>query len=204
MRTTVFAGVFAIGLACCGAALALNSPTPVVWTLSNAAFQAGTHVTGSFTYDAANNLYRNINISTSAGSGFPGTHYTAACPQDAGGCPFPDNNAEVFFLSSTGNQTGLTLLGLFFTGGINVNPSSNAGVGGATPFNIIGIPNSEGICANAGCSTTAAVRYLSTATLSPAAPPAAAPTLTEWAMIGLGAMLAGVGALMVRRRAQAF
>jgi len=49
---------------------------PVTWTVDNLLFDDGGTASGSFVYDASENTYADINLVTTAGSGFGGASYT--------------------------------------------------------------------------------------------------------------------------------
>jgi len=49
--------------------------TPILWTFSNAMFDDGGLIQGSFEFDAATSLYSNIAITTTPGTSFGGAFY---------------------------------------------------------------------------------------------------------------------------------
>jgi hypothetical protein len=71
MKTLTFAAL-AIVVGC------LSMPAQAMtWTLVDVTFAGGGAATGSFFYDAGSNTYSDIALSTTGGSGFSGTDYTA-------------------------------------------------------------------------------------------------------------------------------
>ena len=64
---------FFITLTC----LSLSAQAMTVWTLTDVTFEDGGTATGSFAFDAGSNAFSDILLTTTAGSSFPGTVYSA-------------------------------------------------------------------------------------------------------------------------------
>jgi hypothetical protein len=91
--------VFAVSLAFSSFTFA----APVTWTVSDANFLDGGSLSGSFDYDASNNTYSNIFLSTTAGSALPGEPYvaTSGSGNDAGYVFLNDGPFQMLSLSLT-------------------------------------------------------------------------------------------------------
>lgn len=109
----------------------------ITWTVNNITLNDGGMVSGSFTYDAATNLYSSPDVTSTAGSLFSGAVYTSVTDAIF-------SNSTVLGLgpnpTNTSNFTGETFLELMF-----LNPLTNAG-GTDSVFAV------EFICTDAACS----------------------------------------------------
>jgi hypothetical protein len=122
---------------------------PVTWSVRGQ-FADGGSLSGTFVYDAATNLYSNVNVTTTAGSVRGGSTYQFVCGQDVPTCTgvAPSANGVLNLTSAAGNQAGLPGLALFFT-------PSLASLGA------VGLSSQEATCANATCNNPAApARFL--------------------------------------------
>ena len=176
------------------ACLGLLVPTaaladPILWTLNNVTFSDGGTASGSFIYDADFNTYSAINIETT-----PGTERLSGATYIQLSNEFVSNDTRVVVLTAAGSVTGASLLLLPYYG----TPLTNAG--GTV---VLTIPiSAEGTCINTPCTNVPVdLRETNSGSLVGVALPAPVPTLSEWAMITLGLILAG-GAIhtMWRRR----
>lgn len=79
------------------------------WTLTGVTFDDGGTASGSFNYNAVTNTFSNIDITTTAGSAFPGATYTTL----SGAFPGSSTSTSLFLGASSGSFTGPLLL-LFF------------------------------------------------------------------------------------------
>lgn len=154
---------------------------PVVWTLNGVTTLDGQTVTGSFTYDADTNTYSAINVTSTGGVG-PFTALYPATASTAGAAIFiqtPAGPGQNGILLNTANKTnaGGTLT-------ITTGPGNG------------GLFTCSGVCTNANLT---AGRSIATGTLV-GAPVVPVPTLSEWAMILFGLILAGGAALYIQRR----
>ena len=165
---------------------------PVEWTI-NGTFEDGGTISGTYTYDndVPGGLYTNINVTTTAGTPAPilatGASYTVLGGFGA------SNGFE--FRTTGGTADGQRTLLIDLVGNMG-----NAG--GVRAINLVN--STEGLCTGGNCTGVyASPRLLVSGSVTgvvvPAAP-AAVPTLTEWAMIGLTGMLAAAGALIAIRR----
>ncbi|WP_426039366.1 IPTL-CTERM sorting domain-containing protein [Brevundimonas sp. DC300-4] len=160
-----------------GAALA----APVVWTLNGVTTADGQTVTGSFTYDSDTNTYSAINITSTGGVG----PFTAIATGPG------SSSTQTFFIQTPAGigQNGVVLVtsGKTNAGGtLTINTGAGAG----------GLYTCLGACTS---GTLTAGRHITAGTFVGVAP-AAVPTLSEWAMILFGLMLAGGAALYIQRR----
>lgn len=181
----------AIGLSLAGVVPA--AANPVTWSLFGVTLEDGGMATGTFRYDADTNTFDNINIVTSGG-GQPGAVYTQVGGVYGGaGLPVAADRLGVLTLSGAGvGQRNLNLQlvsGMTNAGGmILVRPTSAF--------------SAEVTCANAPCSLAGApLRGTSGgAVTSFPLPPPTIPTMSEWAMILFGVLLAGLAGFSVTRR----
>ena len=166
----IVAGV--MGLALAGAAAA----APVNWTV-NATFADTSTMTGTFTYDAATDAVTNVNVTRNA------TLYTAGTANGT-------DTVIWFYVPSGGpDETGQPTVA-FQVG----TPMTDAG--GVLPITSKGY----GVCFSANC-------FLLTGTVEVGGPgdqisgavAPTIPTLSEWAMILFGLLLAGGAAWQVQR-----
>jgi len=156
---------------------------PVVWTLNGVTTLDGQTVTGSFTYDADTNTYSAINVTSTGGVG-PFTALYPGVPSSAGIAAFIQTPASP-------GQNGIFLLSPIKTNaGGTLTINTTIGVGG--------LFTCTGACT--GGNFTAG-RSIATGSLV-GAPVAPVPTLSEWAMILFGTILAGGAALYIQRRQQ--
>ncbi len=162
-----------------------SSADPVVWTLNNVEVLDGSTVSGSFTYDADIDVYSAINITTtSSGRGpFRAEAFTA-------------NGPTMFIAHQSPAQTNQN--GVFLATAV---PKTNAGgtLTLRTESNFGGFTT----CLNDDCTSATTVNGADSLTSGtivgvPAAAPV--PTLSEWAMILLGVIMAGGAALYIQRR----
>lgn len=159
---------------------------PVLWTLSGVNFNDGGTASGSFVYDEDTATYSAINITTTAGTIHPGAVYVQ---RHTG--TFLVANASVAYFDSAGGTGGGLPIALLQT----ASPRTDAG-GTLTLVQA----NSEAICAGADCSGPAtSVRRITAGSLIGGAV-TLVPTMTEWAMILLGLLLAGGAAVTIQRR----
>lgn len=177
-------------LACAAAIATLALPgaasaAPVLWTLSGVAFSDGGTASGSFVYDADANTYSSINITTTAGSVRGSAVHGRLHPD-------PHHHAQgAVFTTSAGATTGAPLFQFSLQA-----PLTNAG--GSTT--IMPGPSVEAAC-DVGCTGyVAPFRSVVAGAMTGTPVPAAVPTLSEWAMILLAALLAGGAALTLSRR----
>jgi len=114
---------------------AAASASPITWSLSGVT-SLGTTITGSFTYNADTNTFSSIDIMTVGGSVIPSETWTVES----------DTGASGTFLglvdTSSSNQTGAHLLGLFFA-------SPLTDLGGTVEI----YETQQGTCSNATCSS---------------------------------------------------
>ena len=162
---------------------------PVQWTLNNVAFDDGGAASGSFVYDADSNTYSQVNIVSTAGSTLPGATYIAPLSS------VPSNSQSLFAMTAGGAVAGEYILGLFTT-------TARTNAGGTLTINP---GNAESRCGNTPCTTTPPpIRAIAGGTMTGTAVVAAVPTMTEWATILFGLILAGGAALCIQRRRQIF
>jgi hypothetical protein len=155
---------------------------PITWTLNNVQMANGLNLGGSFVYDADTNTYSAINVTSTGGRG-PFTLVSPNFAGDSGSAHFIQAPAAV-------GQNGLILN--------TISPKTNAGgtiaLAGGGFFT----------CANAACTAGSYIggTFATSGTIqgSAAGP---VPTMSEWAMIILGTMLAGGAARYIQRRKQA-
>lgn len=173
-----------LGFCVAAATLAISSAAlaaPMNWSLSGTLAGGGT-VSGTFTYDPATNVYSAVNITTTAGT-LPGAIYTTVNAASRSNLLVAN--------TAGGTSSGQPVIAVTF------NPVLSAT---STPRTL---GNSEGTC-NPGCTDfSAGTRRAISGTVSMAAAPAQVPTMSEWAMILFGTILAGAAALYVQRRQQA-
>lgn len=154
----------------------LAHAVPLKWYLSGVRMDDGATANGSFVYDAATNTYSAIDITTSGGSKFAGTHYTAVVPTQVGLL-----NA-VFLLSTpnpgAANFTGTPVLPLFFG-----SPLTNSG--GVSNLTTGVVSSYETTCVDAACNGPGPVQriFVSGTVTTTASQTAGAPALSEWALI---------------------
>lgn len=177
MKRLAAAGVAALALSAAPA-----MAVPVQWTIPTTPLTAGGTLAGTFTYDANTNTYSNLDLRIER-SGVT-TYFRRVETPSAW-----DSNIVLLGRSAALDGDVATL---HFR-----QPLTNAG-GNSTLHTV-----REGICAEPcrGVTVSFTSNVSSTVTTSPPpAPPAPVPTLSEWAMILLGVVLAGGAALMIQRR----
>lgn len=164
------------GLALAGAAVA----APVSWTV-NATFADATTMTGTFTYDATTDTVSNVNITHN------GTLFTA-------GAPNISDDVVWFYVPSGGaDQTGQPTVAFAV-------PTPMTDAGGVLPialkgYGTCGVPTCQGLT---GTTEAGAPGDQISGVLV-----VVVPTLSEWAMILFGMLLAGGAALHLQRRRMA-
>lgn len=164
-------------MALCTVAVAASAAT--TWTLQGVTFSDGGTASGSFVYDAATNTYSNINVTTTAGTVvLTGANYQFAVAASSA--------SGVGLVTTAGNLTGTRGLALLFT-------SLLTGNGGT-----VNISNTsmELTCNNASCSNNTTLRTVTAGRVIGVNP---TPTLSEWGLIAFAVMLAGLGALRLRK-----
>lgn len=169
-------------MACTGQAVA----DPVEWAIPDLALVDGGIISGTFSYDADTATFSNIQVKTSGG-GLPGVVYTRA----QGGSEWQAPTWAVFRSSAPDSDIVKIVL---------ANPMTNMGGSNA----VIGVQ--AGSCSEAclgSFQTTRASQASGPISGTPTPTPTPVPTLSEWAMILLGVMLAGGAALTIQRRRQA-
>lgn len=196
-----------------GAVLAAAAhAAPVTWTLTGVTFDDGSTVSGSFVYDAATNQYSNVAITTTATPNPvvpPNVTPTPPLPGDSyaniftcTGCTFAPSATSLRLLTQpqTNDQTGLNALRLKFPA------LTDAGGTVTLPLTDPAIPtfpaSFEGACMGvtpppvpaSQCPTNDFGRRLAAGSLVgvPVAGPVAVPTLGEWGLLALGALVAGL------------
>lgn len=170
-----FAGVAAgiLGLALAGAAAA----APVNWTV-NATFADTSTMTGTFTYDAATDTVSNVNVVRNA------TTYTAGVSNGV--------DTVIWFYVPSGGPSQVGQSTVAYAVAV---PMTDAG--GVLPI----AQKGYGVCQNAACQgLTGTVEAPVAGDQISGAAPATVPTLSEWAMILFGLLLAGGAAWQVQRR----
>lgn len=161
------------------------SAVPLLWTLNGVNFNDGGTASGTFVYDADTTTYSAINITTTTGGVRTGATYACA------------EFATALFYSPTCavNLTGVFIFWLF--------PSSALTNGGGSIS--LTVATKEATCLDAGCSSLGTVRNIASVgggSISAPVPvqgPTATPTLSEWSVIALSILLAGTGAVGLRR-----
>ncbi len=178
------------------AALALAAPMaaaadPVTWTLSGVTFPDGGTASGSFVYDEDTNLYSAVNVITTSGTTrLTGANYvnnvTNANP--------PSNASNLTMITASGYAPGAP----YFV--LTTSPKTDTG----GTLAITG--GFEGTCNAVPCffaGPGASRNPSGSITTTPGGGAAAVPTLSEWAMILFGTLLAGGAALYIQRRQMA-
>jgi hypothetical protein len=152
---------------------------PVTWTLQNVAFVDGGSAAGSFVYDAANDIFSDVDITTTAGSvlsdavyGFSHTFVSSGGQSFSSLVTYGTTLAQ--FDSAEGDLTGTQSL-QFVIGGLLTNQGGS----------IIISDTEEVACTNSNCGTTAASRVMVTGYIT-AVPIPAAVWLFGSALAGLG------------------
>jgi|GEM_PF-5626092 len=157
--------------------------SPVVWTVTGV-LASGEAISGSFIYDADTNNYSNMNVISNGGEGpftlnkpsyVPSTNLSSFIQS-----PASLNQNGIFMNTATKTNAGGTLA-------INVGPFSGSGLFTCT----------DPLCSSPTSVTTG--QYFTSGTISgvPATP---VPILSQWAMIILGALFAGISLILARLR----
>ena len=172
----------AVAVALVTAAPAIALADPVTWRLSNVTFDDGGTASGSFVFDATTYTYSEINITTSGGAFTPST-YVAVQP-----APLSDE-ISIVAVTGAGAGPGAPVISFLYE-----DMLTNAG--GVVQLAPV---SGEGQCGGPSCAVfssdpTRAVVSGYVTTVQPV------PTLSEWAMILLGVLLASSAALMIQRR----
>lgn len=180
-RTRALLATLLLAMAIPAAAMA----DPVNWTLNGVTLSSGT-ASGSFTYDSDTDTFSNINIVTTAGT-LPGATYT----QRGGAYNDSTGGLRIGALTAAGNG-GNSALALQVT-----TAMTNAG---GTITIVTGLAASaEYTCGGGTCSVSAPFRAITGGSIV-GVPVAPVPTMSEWAMILFGLMLASGAALYIQRR----
>lgn len=151
--------------------------------------------TGSYTVDYATNRVTSGSSTSSAGTSFPGPPVSGA------------SEGNLYLPSYVANGTGFSLVEAGAAPGrryvsLNVGNSLDAT---APTFSSL----EERVCVNTACDQTSISRVafgggtIVAGPLIPVAVAAPVPTMSEWALILFGAVLAGSAALFVQRRRKA-
>lgn len=157
------------------------SADPVVWTLNGVTTANGFTVTGSFTYDADTNTYSAINVTSTGGVG-PFSAIANAPASSAGTALFiqtPAGAGQNGIVFSTANKTNA---------GGTLTITTGAGAGG--------LYTCTGVCAGGNYTLGS---HITAGTMVGVAP-TPVPTLSEWAMILFGLILAGGAAFYIQQR----
>lgn len=165
--------------------IASADSAPILWTLSGVTFAnattptvTGGTATGSFQYDPNTNTFSNIDIVTTAGSGFGGATYTTLS-----GAGFVSSNTSLWLGASSAPFTGPLFL-LTFS-----NALGNAG--GVTDFLVTGIDlgGGEGTCDDAACVGSTEDRFITGGAVTSAVV-TPEPSALSFLAVGLMALLA--------------
>ena len=203
------------GAAMASALMTGAQAAPVLWTLNGVVFDDGSTASGSFVYDAATNQYTNIQITTTATPSpvvppyvapttpLPGNSYSHL--YTCVGCTFLPGPTSLRVLTQpqASNQTGLNALRLQFpaltdAGGAitlslidSVTPTFPATFEGEC----IGVSGGGTTTPASACPTNDFGRRLSAGQVvgTPVAAPASVPTLGEWSLLALAALVVGAG-----------
>lgn len=140
LKTFAFAACFALA-----ASAGTASATPITWTLHDVTFDDGGTATGTFDYDADTNTVSAVDITTSAGTSFPGADYTLV---DPGYGPFA--GAMVFVTGTFADYTGTPALSFVFA-------SDLTDAGGTVAAEVFG---GEFTCIDSGCTNGDEVRAM--------------------------------------------
>ena len=139
-------------------------------------FPSGAVATGSFTFDAANASFTNIDVVTTAGDGLAGETYTGLAPYPA-----------YFAPGGVSDFAGRSILSLYPEYPLN-------DFGGAVP-----VQAAEYLCDDVPCSRPSLVRTTITGYVSSLPLGGAVPEPATWAMLIAGFGLVGTS---LRRRAR--
>lgn len=181
-RTRALLATLLLAMAIPAAAVA----DPVNWTLNGVTLSSGT-ASGSFTYDSDTDTFSNINIVTTAGT-LPGGTYT----QRGGFYNNSTGGLRIGALTAAGNGDGNTALGWRVT-------TAMTNAGGTITIVTGAAASAEYTCSAGTCSVSAPFRAITGGSIV-GVPVAPVPTMSEWAMILFGLMLASGAALYIQRR----
>lgn len=182
LKAKLLALIIGVGFA------SLSFATPVKWELVDFAFSDGGSASGSFVFDSTTNTYSNIDITTTLGSSYSGTHYAATA--GVWGNAYP-GWINAFSAVSTSNYTNAP----WFR--IDANIDFNAAIG--TIVNQWLAVGAEGYCTNALCNSAYEYRETVSGYLL-AVPPSQVPLPSTISLI-LAATLAGLIASRQRKSA---
>jgi PEP-CTERM motif len=179
MNRMIFRGLIAVPvllILLCAPSIA--SADAITWDLSGVTFDDGGAASGSFVYDADTNTFSVINITTTAGSMFPGATYTTLSGA------FGSSNTGMLLGAASGDLTNTDLLLLMFGADLT-------DLGGLVPLvtgSLIG--SVEGTCDNADCSLSTELR---TITAGDVVATVVTPEPSAFLLLGIGlvALLAG-------------
>jgi hypothetical protein len=159
----------------------IASADGVSWTLSGVTFNDSGTASGSFVYDALNNTYSSIDITTSATSVFAGATYASLSSA------FGSSASGALIGATSGDLTNTALLFLLFD--LDLTNS-----GGTVPLTTGGfaLGSVEGTCDNASCSGSTALRFVTAGDVvgTPVSTPE--PSALLLLAMGLVALLVGV------------
>jgi len=158
------------------------------WQFSGATFEGGGQITGTFVYDADADTVSQVNFNTSAGGAVAAAAYRQINPT------YPHTGGlYVLALTTSGSATGAPGIQIAFA-----TPLTDDG----TETQLAAANSVEGACDD-DCTTLqepSRAVLAGSVVLAEAAEAEPIPTLSEWAMILFGAVLAGSAALFVQRR----
>jgi hypothetical protein len=159
---------------------------PVTWTLNGVTFDDGGAASGSFVYDADTNTYSNVNITTTAG-----TVRTSGATYVAPSTALPSDANALVAQTSGGAVSGEAFLQL-------VPDFSLTNAGGTVAIARL---QAERTCSNTPCTASGApFREIRSGSIIGVPAAVAVPTLSEWALILFGLVLAVGAALYIQRR----
>lgn len=167
---------------------------PVTWYLSGVTMADGAVANGSFVFDASTNTYSSVSITTSGGSVFVSSTYTAVDPNAVS----VDDGTNVELVPNAGlaNFTGTPVLVLFFQTTLTDAGGSSWLAGGPASY--------ETTCRDSACTGPSLTRrnFLGgIATTTPPPTSVVVPTLSSFSLAILAVLLAGSTTLMLRRKA---
>lgn len=172
-----------------------SQAAPILWTLDGVRFNDGGTASGSFVYDADNNTYSAIDLSTTQGTIGAASQLQHAC--SAPECPVP-SNAEGLFALSAPFGTDLSRASLLFL--VPASPLSNAG----GEVQVDG--GNAGVCSSFDCDgppeqmrNTVSGFLIGTAYVAPVQAATPVPALPPLSLALLAAMLAALAWWRQRR-----
>ncbi|HQQ77511.1 MAG TPA: IPTL-CTERM sorting domain-containing protein [Thermoanaerobaculia bacterium] len=157
---------------------------PVVWQLNGVTFADGGTASGSFVYDSSTNTYSSVNITTTPGTVLAtGATFLFVSPGVS-----PTSSGFLAGASNVPNLTGTRAFALFFASPL----SSNGG--------LVNLSSGlEASCANATCGSPAAPSRSTNAGSVNGTATSPIPTLSAWALLATGLLLAAAGFAALRR-----